>query len=325
MWISRADQETVPIETREQPDVALEEYRRKSRKDAVLEILWSSVFLLFHAGLLAAREISVADLFRSLLFILGVAGFAGGVWGFHRSRRLTVEDLDRHEEAREFARSLKATPLIYTITALSCLAVVACFQLVTGVEGSVEDAGLVKSSVREGEIWRLLTCATLHGGFLHIWMNGQALFGLGRLMESLSDRAYLPLVFLASAACGSVFSQLLLPNTTSVGASGGLMGLVGFLAVLGYRRKDRLPSGFFRSILTSILFMGVIGLVGFALIDNAAHLGGLVGGLGCGHFLIRDAGESTLVGASRFMKGVGLAALVAIALISLLSIVLILK
>ena len=62
--------------------------------------------------------------------------------------------------------------------------------------------------------------ATLHANFMHIWMNGQALIGLGRMIESLTYRAYLTIVFLPSAVCGSIFSLLLMPNSTSVGASG---------------------------------------------------------------------------------------------------------
>jgi membrane associated rhomboid family serine protease len=110
-----------------------------------------------------------------------------------------------------------------------------------------------------------------------------------------------------------------------VGASGGLMGLVGFLAVLGYRRKEILPSGFFKSILISICFMGVIGLVGFAVIDNAAHLGGLVAGVVFGLVLIKRADGISLTDVSRLVRGLGWASLLAIAAISLFSIVMILK
>lgn len=160
---------------------------------------------------------------------------------------------------------------------------------------------------------------------MHIWMNGQALIGLGRMIESLTNRAYLAIVFVPSALCGSLFSLLLMPNTTSVGASGGIMGLVGFLAVLGYRRKEILPPGFFKSILINICFIGIIGVIGFAIIDNAAHLGGLVAGVICGLVFIKESGNISLVDASKLIRGLGLASLIAIAAISLLCIVMILK
>jgi membrane associated rhomboid family serine protease len=116
-----------------------------------------------------------------------------------------------------------------------------------------------------------------------------------------------------------------MPNSTSVGASGGIMGLVGFLAVIGYRRKEVLPAGFFKSILINICFIGVIGLVGFAVIDNAAHLGGLVAGVVCGVVFINKAGGIGLANVSRLVAGLGLVSLIAIAAISLFSIMKILK
>jgi membrane associated rhomboid family serine protease len=174
----------------------------------------------------------------------------------------------------------------------------------------------VKGATRQGEWWRLLTCATLHVNFIHIWMNGQALLGLGRLMESVASRYHLCLIFLLSALCGSFFSLLLLLNTTSAGASGGLTGLIGFLAVLGYRRKEELPKGFFKPMAISICFMGVIGLIGFAIIDNAAHLGGLVAGALCGVAMIKRVSREMPIGASDAVKALGVASLLAIAGIS---------
>jgi MYXO-CTERM domain-containing protein len=160
----------------------------------------------------------------------------------------------------------------------------------------------------------------LHVNFMHIWMNGLALLSLGRSMESVASRYHLCLTFLLSALCGSLFSLLLLPNTTSAGASGGLMGLIGFLAVLGHRRKENLPRGFFKSIVISICFMGVIGLVGFAIIDNAAHLGGLIAGAIYGAVMIRRDSQELPVETGAAIKVMGAASLLAIAGISLFSI-----
>jgi Uncharacterized membrane protein (homolog of Drosophila rhomboid) len=313
------------IETQDQIGVSLDEYKRKSRKDAISAILWGSGFILLHIVLLVSGVIGFSALFRSLFFIIGVVGFVGGGWEYYQARTLTVEDLNKHNEAQEFSQSIEKTPIIYTKAVLACLIAVAALQLIAGNKESIQAAGLVKSAVWEGETWRLFTCATLHVNFLHIWMNGQALIGLGRMTESLTNRAYLAIVFLPSAVCGSIFSLLLMPNTTSVGASGGLMGLVGFLAVLGYRRKEILPSGFFKSLLIYIGFIGVIGLVGFAIIDNAAHLGGLVAGVVFGLVLIKKGDGVSLAAVSRLVRGLGWASLLAIAAISLFSIVKILK
>lgn len=314
-----AIQETSSIVPQDRIGVSLDDYKRISRKDAISAMLWGSGFILLHIVLLGFEAIGFSDLFRSLLFIIGVLSFAGGIWEYYQVKRLTVDDLAKYNEAQLFTESIESTPIIYTKAVLACLIVVAVLQLIAGGNESVQAAGLVKSAVWEGETWRLFTCATLHLNFIHIWMNGQALLGLGRMIESLTNRAYLAIVFLPSALCGSIFSLLLMPNSTSVGASGGIMGLVGFLAVLGYRRKEILPSGFFKSILINICFIGVIGLVGFAIIDNAAHLGGLVAGAACGVIFIKKAAGDNLAEASRLVKRMGLAALIAIAAISLLS------
>lgn len=322
---SPAPLENIPAETQEQKGLSLDEYRRKSRGDAVTAMLWASVVVALHLALLAEGAIGFSTLYRSLFFIIGVVSLAAGVWEFYQSRRLTAEDLDEHNKSQEFAKSIEKMPILYTKAVLACLVVVGVLQLLQGGVESIQSAGLVKSAVWEGETWRLLTCATLHVNLLHILMNGQALLGLGRLTESLTDSAYLAIVFLPSALCGSVFSLLLSPQSTSVGASGGLMGLVGFLAVLGHRRKEILPPGFFKSILLNICFIGLIGLVGFAIIDNAAHLGGLLAGVACGVAFIRRADGARLKGVGKLVRGLGLASLLAIAAISLLSIVMILK
>ncbi len=182
---------------------------------------------------------------------------------------------------------MKTQPAHYTKSLLALLVVVGIAQLLAGRRSGVELAGLVKPAVWNGEAWRMLTGTLLHGNFMHIWMNGLGLLATGRLVEVHSQREYVPLVFLLSALAGSAASVLLYPNATSVGASGGLMGFVGFLLVLGYRRREKLPPGFAGAILVSIAATAVLGVVGFALIDNAAHLGGLAGGAVLGRVLER--------------------------------------
>jgi hypothetical protein len=124
--------------------------------------------------------------------------------------------------------------------------------------------------VWRGEAWRLLTGPLLHANFTHIWMNGAALLGVGPLVEVHARRGALPLVFLVSALGGSLLSLVMLPDATSVGASGGIMGLIGFLGVLGVRRRDHLPAGFVQGIGLSIAATAVLGIVGIQMIDNAA-------------------------------------------------------
>lgn len=161
-------------------------------------------------------------------------------------------------------------------------------QLFIGFEGSMQKAALVKPLVWEGQAWRLLTGAMLHGSILHILMNGGAWLSLAFLVERTIHRHVLMPVWLLSALGGSLFSLALMPNQTSVGASGGLMGLVGLLAVMGLRRKSLLPPHFIAGILRSIAMMAVFGILAWSILDNAAHLGGLLTGATAGLWLFRE-------------------------------------
>ena len=199
---------------------------------------------------------------------------------------------------------------------LSCVVAIFFAQLYAGMQHSVDVAGLVKPAVRHGEVWRMLTGPLLHGSLFHVLFNGLALLGLGRLMEVITHRAHLAAVFLTSMLCGSLFSFVLLPGEPSVGISGGIMGVIGFLAVLGYRRRHVLPPNFLRSMLLSIGYIVVIGVVGWTMIDNAAHLGGLVMGVALGFVLVEPLGSlplvpsGTLVWVGRCATGVILAGVV---------------
>jgi membrane associated rhomboid family serine protease len=161
-------------------------------------------------------------------------------------------------------------------------------QVVVGLDSSIEKAGLVKPKVWQGELWRLLAGPMLHGNFWHIWTNATSGIMLALLIERTAHRHVLLPLWLLGALGGSLCSLTLFPDTTSVGASGGLLAFVGFLAVLGWKRKHLLPPQFAGNILRSIAFMAVFGLLAWSVIDNAAHLGGALTGALVGYWLCRN-------------------------------------
>ena len=72
-------------------------------------------------------------------------------------------------------------------------------------------------------------------------------------------------------------SMIINPYTVSVGASGAIFGLLGSLLYFGYQYRLYLGS----VMKTQIIPVIVINLIfGFTMsgIDNAAHIGGLIGG-----------------------------------------------
>jgi membrane associated rhomboid family serine protease len=143
---------------------------------------------------------------------------------------------------------------------------------------SIAAAGLVKPAYRHGDWWRLLTAPLMHGNLIHLLMNGAALLYLGKRVEVFARWPHLPLVFLFAACVGGEASARFV-QATSVGASGGLMGLLGFLLIFESLHGRLVPLKARRRLLAGVLLTALIGVIGFRFIDNAAHAGGLLAGM----------------------------------------------
>jgi membrane associated rhomboid family serine protease len=170
-------------------------------------------------------------------------------------------------------------PLYATIIVVA-IVIITVIQIVTGEDASIRAAGFDKVLFRQNQdYWRILTGATVHGGSAHVAMNGYALYSIGKILEVLTNRAHLAIVFLLSALGGGILSLMFVPDGTSVGASGGIVGLLGYLAIYAFRRREFISPEFRKSLLINIVFILVFGLILFRVIDNFAHIGGLVAGL----------------------------------------------
>jgi membrane associated rhomboid family serine protease len=263
-------------------------------------------------------------------FIAAVVSFYSTLeWG--RYRRLSPDGL-RHQvhEARArpparggparwtqiLAGSIGAVVLVQSLGAI--FAPHGAFPVLPGnpaIGLSVEAAGMVGEYVRAGEVWRLLSGAFLHDGLLHFGMNTMALLALGRFMEAYSHRAYVPIVFLLTALAASFASYLHVP--ASVGASGGIMGMFGFLAFMARRRREVMPPGFGKAILIDIGVIAAMGIFGRGYIDNWAHAGGFAAGALLGWLMIPRGGRTAYWEPSRPIRRLGDVALGILLLASL--------
>lgn len=132
---------------------------------------------------------------------------------------------------------------------------------------------------QNGEYYRLISAMFLHAGLLHIGFNAYALYVLGPEAERLyGTRRFLALYVIAGLA-GSIASYALTPND-GVGASGAIFGLIGGLASFYYASRQLLGDIARRQIGSLVTVIMINLFIGFSsqLIDNSAHIGGLVGG-----------------------------------------------
>ena len=165
----------------------------------------------------------------------------------------------------------------FTWIFLGLIGLVGLAQFLPGNAG--EAAGLMKSRYPD-EWWRLFTAPFLHGHPIHFAMNAAAMLYLGKRMEVFARWPHLPLVFLFAACVGGQVSiQLLRPETIGVGASGGLMGWLGFLLVFETLHARLVPKSARRRLLGAVFLTALIGVLGYRYIDNAAHAGGLIAGM----------------------------------------------
>jgi rhomboid protease GluP len=132
--------------------------------------------------------------------------------------------------------------------------------------------------VHRGEWWRLVTAGFLHGGLLHIAMNSWVLFDLGAQIEEVFGSARLIAIYFCATIGGFLASMFWSPMVPSMGASAGIMGLIGAMIALGMMHRTALGAAIRGIYVRYAIYVLLFGLLPFFSVDNAAHLGGLAAG-----------------------------------------------
>jgi rhomboid protease GluP len=166
--------------------------------------------------------------------------------------------------------------------------------------------------------WRWLTAAFVHVGIVHIFMNLWVLAQIGVISERAIGRGLFVATYLATGVLGNVLSTFLGAGSAvpriSAGASGAIMGLIGAATVFAWRSGQRAVA---RSLAFNILLVLGVGLSlsagGVGLVDNAAHVGGLVAGAAVGLGRVRAPApaprwlDATLIGAAIALTAIAFA------------------
>src|SRR5580704_1113800 len=138
-----------------------------------------------------------------------------------------------------------------------------------------------------GQWWRLFTNMFVHIGIIHLALNMWCLWYVGDLAERFMGRKAFTFLYFASGLAASLGSEAWDPVRVSAGASGAIFGAVGGMVSYLYLKKAPIDLRFAKERLKSLaIFIGVNLVWGLQSgIDNAAHVGGLLGGLAIGAFM----------------------------------------
>ena len=174
-----------------------------------------------------------------------------------------------------------------TITLVVALLVVFGIELAThsvGNEASLLKLGaLPDNGALHGQYWRVATYSFLHFNGAHLLVNVLLLLWIGRIVESWVGIAYAAAIYfssgLSSAAVILLFHSAHPKAGVTVGASGGIFGLLAAALIISHRhaagalnRESRHRTWLWIAFLAG---MGISFLPGISM---AGHVGGLIGG-----------------------------------------------
>jgi rhomboid protease GluP len=190
-------------------------------------------------------------------------------------------------------RSTRGAPAVWTLILLNVAMFAVEFILGGSTNGqTLHNLGALEpdSVIVRHEYWRLLAALFLHYGLLHILFNLYALYLLGPALERIIGSIKFAVSYLISglgSSAGVVLLRVLgLTNADQlVGASGCVMGVIGVSAGLLLRhRQSPLAGRRLRNIIVIVALQTAFDL-STPQVSLAAHLSGLITGVGVGTIL----------------------------------------
>jgi membrane associated rhomboid family serine protease len=170
-----------------------------------------------------------------------------------------------------------------TILLIVAIAIVFGIEIATNSVGN-DDALLQLGALPDngqlhGEFWRVAAYSFLHFNWLHLLLNVGLLLWIGRIVEQQVGTGRGALIYFVSVLCSAAVI-LLVHNWhpkegATVGASGGVFGLLGAALIISYRQNvdDRLRRS---------LWIALAAGFGVSLLPDvsmAGHIGGIIGGV----------------------------------------------
>jgi membrane associated rhomboid family serine protease len=139
--------------------------------------------------------------------------------------------------------------------------------------------------------WRFVTACFLHANLMHIGFNMWVLIDLGPVLEELYGSPRFLFLYVAAGIGGYILSGFF--GHFSIGASGALVGLIGVLLAITFRRRSAGMQQLRSYVYHWVIYLVLWGFF-FPGIDNMAHLGGGITGFILGRLMV-DRQPATVV------------------------------
>ena len=139
--------------------------------------------------------------------------------------------------------------------------------------------------------WTLITYMFVHGNFNHLFWNMVVLFFFGMELERRVGENKFLQIFIFSGIVAA-FGQMMISGGSMVGASGGLYGVMGCLAIIAPEIRILLFFVIPVSIRGAVVLFALIDFLTLGSADNIAHMAHIVGllvGLAYGQAMMRTS------------------------------------
>ncbi len=183
---------------------------------------------------------------------------------------------------------------------ITCAAICVVVYIVLEIMGNTNSGSFmaehgalyVPAVIYEGQWYRLLTAAFIHFGLPHLINNLILLVALGSYLERIYGHVRFAILYVVCAMGANLVSLIHMQRSgeyaVAGGASGVVFGMIGAMLFFLISQKGHYKELPIRRFLIMLVLCLYFGFASGGLVDNAAHVGGLIVGfiVGAVYFLL---------------------------------------